>query len=119
MYISDLELLYHLIHGHDLLLCLRIPPKEREEIQKGFSEVSFPEVFAYSDISSALRELLSIGSEDIRKVCVLGESDTKSSSDEYLLRYRADPLFTAHDVGDLHRFIIEYDRTMIGRIESI
>ena len=47
MDIGDLELLYHLIDRHDLLVSLRVPAEEREEVQECFWEVSFLQVLAH------------------------------------------------------------------------
>ena len=48
-------------------------------------------------------------------MCVIRKSDFECTSRQHLLWDRANPFFSAHDVCDFHGFIIEYDRSMIGR----
>ena len=110
------ELLDEVLEGHDLLVILRRPAEEGNEVHDGLGHEALIDQVLEGGMTGTLAELLVIFIRNQRTVHILRNLPAEGLIETIVLRARAQILVATNDVGDAHQMIVDDIGEIIGRI---
>ena len=111
-----IELLDEVLEGHDLVVILRRPAEESDEVYDRLRYEALVDEILEGGMTGTLAELLVVLIGDERAVNILRNLPAEGLIETIVLRAGAQILVAANDMGDAHQMIIDDIGEIIGRI---
>ena len=110
------ELLDEVLERHDLVVVLRRPAEEGDEVHDCLGHEALIDEILEGGMTGTLAELLMVLIGDERAVHILRNLPAEGLIETIVLRARAQVLVAANDMGDAHQMIVDDIGEIIGRI---